>query len=386
MHIIFRIYALLWIFILFLYNLKWSKYSIPLDFNLIVFLIVVITSSLMLGMKKGNSRIKKYDIVDENKIKNAKKHVVLIWIGFILNFIYAGYVPIIGILSGRNEYVEFPGIPTLYPFLFTLTLVYFYYLCYLYFLKKDRNLIIYAMSLLFVFFCVYSRSLMAFAAIGAFLIKMLVQSKGKKKNKKMMNYVILFLMVAIVCFLFGCLGNMRYGYAWNDNSYIQTLGLYDNYPSWLPKQYMWIYSYLISPLANLNYNIVYHNTHNDIGRFFVTFIPEFISKRYFSDAVISSAKETLLIRTYFNAQTGFVEPYYSFGIVGCYISYFVMVAYISILNILNRKNHDPVVIVGCFVFLTLSFFYNVFFYTLTSMTMIWLLLYLLKKVRIKIKL
>ena len=75
MHIIFRIYALLWIFILFLYNLKWSKYSIPLDFNLIVFLIVVITSSLMLGMKKGNSRIKKYDITSvclKTKLKMLK--------------------------------------------------------------------------------------------------------------------------------------------------------------------------------------------------------------------------------------------------------------------------------------------------------------------------
>lgn len=388
MSIILKLYSWVWILILFLYSLNWSGFSQPLDKGLLIFLLFSIIISYILGTILKSSHIQK----DNQPRHNTNIITILLLLGFIINFIYARYIPFLSLIKGNYSYVEFEGIPTLFPFLYTFSLFYYYCLIYYYFSSKKKKYLKQAVLLFLVFVSFFSRSLLAFAILGAVLIKTLT-SKERLQYKFGINIksiCTIFLIIVIVCYFFGVLGNIRVGLSWNDCSYIEKLGLFDNYPSWLPKQFMWIYAYLISPLANLNYNVIHNNCIQDISNLICCFIPEFISKRWFSNYVISNEGQTLLIKSYFNAQTGYVNFYYSFGIIGCYLCYFAITFIVCFVHLFcdRKKISNPVITVILGVFITMTFFYNVFYYTLTSLLLIWSILYLFiisKKYKIKIK-
>lgn len=388
MKLIFKLYAWVWLLILFLYYLNWSEFSQPLDENLLIFLLFTIAVSFILGNILKSNPIQKHDYPKHN----TNIIITLLIFGFIINFIYARYIPFLALINGSYSYVEFEGIPTLFPFLYTFSLFYFYCLIYYYFISKKRKYLKQSILLFLIFISFFSRSLLAFAILGSVLIKVIVDKKKKNDIHKfnLKNLFIIFFIIVIVCYLFGVLGNIRVGFSWNDCTYIERLGMFTNYPSWLPKQFMWIYAYLISPLSNLNYNIVQNNCSPNIISLIINFVPEFVSKRWFSNYIVSSETQTLLIRSYFNAQTAYVNFYYSFGILGCYLCYFV-IAIIALLTdyIFHiKKIYNPVIIVIFGIFITMTFFYNVFYYTLTSLILIWAILYLFnisKKFKIKFK-
>lgn len=303
----FKLYAWTWLLILILYSFNWSKFSIPLDNGLLFFLIFTIIISFLFGYL-----LKPFQFKFAKKASKKTKHIVLaIWCGFIINFIHAGYIPFFGTLSGKYYYTEFPGIPTLYPFLISFSAIYYFYLMYLFFSFKKKSYLIQSFLILLIFLFVFSRSLLVFCGLGSFLMYYILNRQNKTiKINILKKYIILFCFIFFICYIFGGLGNLRCGYSWNDCSYIERLGMYDNFPSWLPKQFMWVHSYLISPLANLNYNIIQNHHIYDVNKLFVSYVPEFISKRFFENLVTTSLNETLLIRTYFNAQTTYVESYY----------------------------------------------------------------------------
>lgn len=142
---------------------------------------------------------------------------------------------------------------------------------------------------------------------------------------------------------------------------------------------MWGYLYIITPLANLNYNVL--NAHHvmEVDRFIVCFIPEFISQRLVPELITTSVNQTLLIETYFNAQTTYVETYYSLGLLGCYINYFAFIILFFIYNKLFKKTmpHSVIPTTVLCIFFVLSFFYNVFFYMLPTMLIIYGLIHML---------
>ena len=376
MGIIFKLYAWVWTIILLLYHLNWSEFSQPLDKGLLFFLIFTIIVSFILGYLLKPYRYNK-NIFPRH---NTKIITCALWIGFILNFIYARYIPFLALINGNYSYVEFEGIPTLFPFLYTFSLFYFFYLIYYFFITTKRTFLIQALSLFLIFLSFFSRSLLVFALLGTALIKIMTYKKhtGNRIKFNLKNLFIIFFIIIVVCYMFGVLGNIRVGLSWNDCSFIERIGLYENYPEWLPKQFMWLYSYLISPLANLNYNVIQNNCTQELSRFLVCFVPEFISKRFFPALVVSSESETLLIRSYFNAQTAYVDFYYSYGVLGCYISYMVLAIIGVSVHCLGkiRKIYTPIMVVVLGIFITMTFFYNVFYYTLTSLLLIWCIMYI----------
>ena len=388
MGIIFKLYSWIWLLILFLYSLHWSEFSQPLDVSLLVFLLITITISFIIGKLLKPYKIKRINLPSSH----SKMITYALIFGFILNFAYAKYIPFLSLMIGNYSYVEFEGIPTLFPFLYTFSLFYYYCLIYYFSISRKKQYLRQAILLLIVFLSFFNRSLLVFAFLGTVLI-MIFSYKRSIKQKIKLNYrniLIIVIIVFIVCYLFGVLGNIRVGLSWNDCSYIERLGMYTNYPEWLPKQFMWVYSYLISPLANLNNNIIHNNCDNNIYNLILSFIPEFISKRLFPSFAIESATYTFLIRTYFNAQTGFINFYYSYGIAGCYFCYFILMSIVILIYYICKKvkYFNPLIIVILGIFITMTFFYNVFYYTLTSLLLIWCVFYVLfsiKKIRIKIK-
>lgn len=374
MRIVYFTYFFVWTIVLLLYSLGWSEFCIPLDPKLLGFLLFsVIVSILLFLLSKSNKNIyemppKKYKIV-----------VFIILLLYIINFIYAGYIPFVGILLKKANYVEFPGIPMLYAMLVPFSLFYFFYLMYYFFMFRKVKYLKYA-GLIFIFFLlIFSRNCLIVSAFGTLVIWLLVLKHKKKIHFTPKNIVFLFLGSIILMYLFGCLGNVRSGYGWNDSSYIEKLGLFTKYPNWLPKQFMWGYIYIVSPLANLNYNVVNNCTNHDVMRFIFTFVPEFIIKRVSPEQIVYSLQDTMLIRTYFNAQTTYVESFYCLGILGCYITFGVFVFITNFFNyVMKKKKTTSIVSIACLtIFVALSFFYNVFFYMLSSMLVIYSFVYFL---------
>ena len=369
----FKIYSYIWIVVIVLYLFGWSEFSLPLSPALAIFLVLSIAVSLILSRIIPKTKLKK--LVKPYRHIGSVTAIVLLL--YFFNFLYAGYVPLIGIVTGSAHYQSFPGIPFLLPLTITFSIYYYFVLAYYYFSFHSKKYAIQALLILFCILLIYSRSNLLFCILGTGLEWLFL--KPKNKRFKFRHAIAILLLFIILVYMFGVLGNIRHGYAWNDCSYIEELGRFTRYPKWLSKQFMWGYLYIITPLANLNYNVIQSHHVMELDRFFVTLVPEFISNEFFPQLVTTSANETLLIKSYFNAQTTYVETYYSLGILGCYLNYIAfLILYFIVYKVQKHCAKNSILpIIALTIFFSLSFFYNVFYYTLPTMLIIWCILHMI---------
>lgn len=362
-------YAAIWTFILILYHFDISNFNMTLNPLLFIFLVITIIISLFLGLVlKKNFKF----IYKEGVPKNLNKKVYAIVVGYIIEFIYAGYIPLISIaITKTNIYSEFPGIPIFHVILNGLTSFYaikiaYYAICN----KKERKkLVKMYIILMLMFLLMYYRSMLV---INIFMVLLLfIAYLQSEKKIKIKHYIIMLFSILIMCYIYGGIGNIRDGYKWNDNSYIEKLGMYKTYPSIIPKQYMWTYSYLTTPLANLNYNVLNNQINYDTLGFVKNIMPNFLSKRL---NINNNANETLLIRTYFNATTGWTAIYLNSGIEGMYIMYFIITFIIIFVlyNCQQKKNNqkyenNTIILAILCVIVIFMFFYNTLSYVGTSL-------------------
>ena len=369
-------YSIIWTAILLLYNLKLSAFNQSLNIGLLVFIIFTIIISFTIGY------------INRKKFKYTPSAVdlgimptIIIVILFVLNFIHAKSIPFFAIIGGSSLYGEFNSIPSLYTFLNAISFYYGinYFNAYLNLNEhKKRNLICF-LIINFMFLLVFSRSTIAFLIMGAFVLYILSKKKSSLKEKKInvKKIIIIFFFVFLLLYSFGALGNIRSGYKYNDNSYIQRIGLYEKYPKYLPKQFMWSYSYVTSPLANLNNNI---QINGRTGFNYQGFLSELINRtiairlfpniQYGIEAVLGVG----IIREYFSASTGYFLMYTYGGFLGMSIQYFVllMVSYIQVMLLKDKRNEGKMN--GTFIVLMLAnvlmFFYN----SLNTTTVSWWLI------------
>lgn len=352
-------YAAIWIFILILYSFNITSFNQPLDKTLLIFILITTIISIIFGIIFRNKF--KGDFSYGYKISNLK--IKLIIIGFFINFAYSKSIPFLSIVFLKNRiYGEFEGIPLFFVFLVAYSeysaLKYFYSaLCNKY--NRKKNIRNYLLILLMFLLC-YFRSMIV---INVFMAMLLLMGYLKNKNTIKIKHLRYMLVgIIILCYFYGGIGNMRQGFTWNDNHYIQNLGLYTSYPKYLPKQFMWTYSYLTSPLANLNYNVINTTPNYNINSIISATLPSTISKRLFN---VHNAN-ILLIRDYFNANTGWCNIYAAGGINAMYFLYFYMVA-LTLISLKmfnykkNKKNKVLFSAILCIVYIFM-FFYNTLAY------------------------
>ena len=381
-------YSLIWSIILILYNFRFSSFNQPLDPILLFFVIFTIVISFIIGFINRKKFIFKAQAIDY-----GLKPIIIIFILFIANFAYAKSIPLFAIIKGTHFYGEFESIPFLYVIL-TASAFYYginYFNAYLNLKNnKKRNLVCFGI-IVFLFLLVFSRSSIFFLLCGAFILylmsckNMLVTAVKSKKS----NIFLILIFCFVVLYSFGALGNVRSGYTYNDNSMIERIGLYDNYPSFLPKQFMWTYSYLTTPLANLN-NLVKNNKFYDYNYQGVLseLINRTISKRMFPnlkygvDAVLDIGIE----REYFNASTGYFLMYNYGGYLGMMIQFFILL-FISYFQVtLTKKKYNSGKENCSYIILLLSNILMFFYNSLNTTTISWWLIVnfvaLLKKTKI----
>lgn len=358
-------YPIIWLSVFVLYSMRFSSLNQPLDNGLIAFILVTSIISLLLGYlyrRKFHFNIENYKMKRKSYIP-----IVIIIIATIVEFIYIKQVPFIEVaILKKAQYQDYNPIPIYHVILIAMASYYSikYFCCYLVDKTSRIKSAIYIGVILIIFVLYNYRS---FIIIFVFMaINILIEYlRSKHKIKKI--YIPITIMIIIVgLYLFGIMGNIRQQQKWNDCKYIEEIGLYDNYPKYLPKEYMWAYSYITSPLANLNYNIKMHESNMNIIATIGELLPETISKRLTN----KSSTKTLLIKSYFNVSTGWASVYNN----GAYIGMIILFMYLCILGIIGIKmkikgNSNVKFIIFCSFMTTVytfMFFDNMISYVGTS--------------------
>ena len=357
----FYVYSLTWSVIVFLYILGWSDFNVALSPILVSYFAITIPLSLLLGYVCR-------DFLSYNRRESYPNRkptfTIAICIGFILEFVYCRQIPLFSISGGSSVYGEFEGIPILHVALIGFSLFYVGYLFHLYLSFQEKKRVLFEIVAIFIMFLlVFSRNCIFFGVVFCALLKIADYKSVSKKKWTLKNWALLVFGILIGLYCFGVLGNIRSGYSWNDTWNIRAVGFYNNsYPPFLSEQYMWTYTYLTSPLANLNLNILLDITDPNLFNYLTSFFPETIAKRLSSAAEIDSS-----LRLWYdplNACTGLVNPFHYGGTIGLYLSY-VIENSIFLIFCFFKKNDSGRTLVACAscVLTIANFFFNPFLFT-----------------------
>lgn len=358
-------YAVVWMVVLVLYWLNLSDFNHPLSFSLVVFLVLTSVAALILGWVFR----KKFIFKKSDNARISKVPVILIFIGAILEFIYAGSIPLFSILSHTENYGDFKSLPGVHVAIVAAGLYYAIKCFYCIICKNGvvrRKYILCYLAILGLFVLYYFRAciiIILFASLNLFIAHI-------RSNKKISwKYIIGSVLVIFTSlYVYGGVGNLRHGYSWNDNSYIERLGRYKSFPDFIPKQFMWTYSYLTTPLANLNNNVARDDGEKDFNVLIGELLPNAVSKRASYDSV---SVDMYLERSYFNAVTGWCKMFIGAGYFGMYV--LAMVMFLLGIYGVKTKSKD---IEGRMIYIAIMgvvfcfmFFYNTLNYVAISLPM-----------------
>lgn len=359
-------YSLIWGTIIIFYLLGWSKINSSLDVYLLFFFGITIVSSLVLGVINRKKFV--FVIASPGPKRDALITALLVSY-FVYEFFTYGGVPVLEYLFLHNkEYGSFQGIKSLFVVVFTFTSFYSIYLFYMYIcLKKNWRLLVEYMLLVIMMFLTGSRGAIL---MNLFAVSIMIFSYY---NHGFVKKIFFLISIVMVLYLFGIIGNLRSGFIWNDSSFITKLGNYsETYPEYLPNEFMWTYSYLTSPLNNLNYNFA-HNTNNiNIFKYLMIYLPDFMVKRTIGD--VNANTNIDLVVPYFNVSTGYAQANVYGGIIGMFIMYimqFVILSYVlKIIKIRAPFLYIPSVAIAN-VIVAFFFFVNTLAYSEISLQIIY---------------
>ena len=365
-------YSAIWFSVIVLYLLGWSDFNRPLDPSLLLFLFSTSIVSLIIGYIFR----KRFKFSVDKSVNVNIMPIIALAIAVLIELFVAGHVPLFSILLHTREYGNFDSIPFLHVAIISLSLYYYAksFYCVVCGTERKKHIII-CMILLFFFALYFFRA--CFIICGFVSANILLAYLKYKKKIKPKSIVISVIAALLLLYLFGGVGNVRQGVSWNDNTLIERIGLYnEKYPSIIPKQYMWAYSYITSPLANLNDNILLDNRTDD-DALIKEVLPTAITKRL-ADPTQSEVKP-YLEREYFNAVTGWCSIYMRAGLPGMYLLFCVLMG-MGLIGVNKRfvKRKGYVIYFIIFsVVVAFMFFYNTIAYVATSIPMwiclIWIL-------------
>lgn len=323
----FLIYPMIWGMVLILYCMNFSLFNIAMDPFLLLFIIASSIISLFLGIWHR----KKFKFKKDPDIKLSVKPLIFIFIFMILEFIIVKDIPFISIaILKTQEYSSLKFAPFIHVVVAALGMYYAikYFYCAICNKQNRKKSILCFIAILIIFLLYYARSFIAMILFAAMI--MLLSYLSSENRIKFKHIIISIVSVIVLLYGYGGLGNIRQGYTWNDSSYIETIGLYTKYPKFLPKQFMWPYSYFTTPLANLNYNVKKADVSIKPIAIVGEMVPKTISKRL---TAMSDSTSCQLIKSYFNVSTG----YCSFYVNGSFVGLIILFGFMILLGLLGTK-------------------------------------------------
>jgi hypothetical protein len=161
--------------------------------------------------------------------------------------------------------------------------------------------------------------------------------------KKIKIKVIGFLIVLVVFlfYLFGVLGNYRVTRTPSNSYFLEISNASEKFiESKIPKEFIWSYIYISSPLANLQSNINKEaHQKNQVKNFILTeLIPDFLSKRI-APLIHAERAELKNISPFLTVGTFYARSFVLLGWAGIIIMFIFNSAFVFIYIILLRKNN-----------------------------------------------
>lgn len=318
----FYLYSLTVLAILVLYNLGWSNIYPKLSIASYAFLIATIIISVAVGFSLDKKFIGQ-NTIERNRL-NLRFITILIYIGFVLEFIYEGQVPIVEILILKSDfnYLGFSGIPTFHVLLVTFNSFITIYVFNKYLEENNKEYLILFILNLIPSMLIFNRGMLTMIILSCASVYILAKMNGFLDLKTL---AILMIIGMIFLYIFGVLGNIRSNkdyYIGNDitnSDYIMMVGDASERfrESIIPKPFYWGYIYITSPLANLEKTIQNNNrvqtfTFDNITQFLVhSILPDFVS----NDLNIESQKADLITPS-LTVSTFYSQGYLSLGWTG----------------------------------------------------------------------
>ncbi|QXU41677.1 O-antigen polymerase [Pedobacter sp. D749] len=338
------VYAISFGAILALYQIGWSDLYPEINGFLLFFLLSTIGISFGLALFQNRQiKIVKSDVnLSSNFLKRA---MYFLGIGYILEFLYESSIPLVStLLSGSYSYGDFNGIPTFHVILGTFNIFFSILMFNHYLTNKTKTTLFQFVMTLIPYVLVLNR--------GAFMIvfsAMIFLFLMKLKSISLVKIVKPFLVLGIVLYFFGVIGNVRQEQTKEDKEYLlKVAGATDRFlTSGVPGEFYWSYIYLISPMGNLQNLINLKDSSfniDNIGIFSTTqLFPDFISKRLvgllgYTDRLENGGGSEYLVTALLNATTVYYAGYYLLGSSGLIFMFFAMMISALIYPLLIKRD------------------------------------------------
>jgi oligosaccharide repeat unit polymerase len=274
-------YSAAWFIVLFFYELGWSVKYPDISFDLYTFLIITSSITLLLALYCLKYRVLVYKPL-ENPLRFypwIMTQVKRVYILLAIECLGCRSIPLLSYALGKSndsDYMDF-GLPFVHVIVLNALLLLFYFSTYCHFSIIDNNkflrpmLITLCGPLLFM-----SRGSVMYMLFGLFFIYLMASRKAPKTMIK------LFPCSLLVLYSFGALGNFRTG---DSEIFLTWGGATEEFKeSVVPDEFFWSYSYLTSPLGNLQNSITYKKVYKKRYSGFTPLLancilPRFIGKR-----------------------------------------------------------------------------------------------------------
>jgi oligosaccharide repeat unit polymerase len=364
------IFCLIWLIVILLFNLRLSNLltgdigDAYMFFFMASFFFLVGYLCPLIFAEKINVSSSIFKPTGDNYEKLLFKYFYF-WISIsIIEVIYSKGIPIVWLFTGSDKtYADF-GIPSIHGLMNALELVLGLLSYYFYRITKKKKFLVLTITFVLWNLCIITRQVIVVLLLEIFFVYYYF---AKNKWKLSVNLVISF--VAFVIF-FGLIGDLRTG----ADNFVQLAQPSDNWISWLPSGFLWVYIYVTTPLNNLLYNFTTPITHykflfpNTMSLLFPSVIRNIL---YPADSTASTGD---LVTQAFNVSSAFVAPYQDMGYYGiCLFSLFAG----FFTNIVWWSNGIIRIFFRAIIvqILILSIFFNHFFYLPVVFQFVWVLIF-----------
>lgn len=327
--------GMLWAIVLFCYELRWSDLCRPLEPGLLAFILVLIASLFVIGFLFRDVLTFSREVTD---FKDARRLTALICIVLLSGMIIHRSVPLLSVFQGKAYNTQDVGTPLVGTFFTALALWQSFRLSLAFELTRSKSAFRQlGLIFLILLLCVQRQNIMVWLVGVLCAIWVCRRRKQMRSLGKRLRLVFLLLVViAVALFVFGAIGNARYGlWSWDDSSMISALGyLNSRYPNWLPKEYFWAYIYVVTPLANLNNNIVTILPSGETTAILSLLIPSSIGERLLPGVLPSP----YLIQPSLTVCTSYVNSYLLGGYSGMLL--FMMLQQLLMMLVMAFAVHE----------------------------------------------
>ncbi|MCH1924614.1 oligosaccharide repeat unit polymerase [Shewanella sp. C32] len=363
------VFSGIWLFVLVLYGLQYSSLLIFEFIDVAMYVLFIIGSffvgwlAIFIYEGRFHSRvvglnIERYDLkinLSDNFLLRLKLKIRCffgIWLLItLIEIVYCSGVPIVWlILKNGKTYFDF-GLPSVHGFLNSLLLTLSLVSYFVYVYTGERKYLLVPVFTCLWSVIVISRNLLI---VNIFQLILIHFSFRKMNLKKIFPVVVLFLFLI---FIFGVVGDARSG----RDAFLALAMATDNYPTWLPSGFLWVYMYLTTPVNNLVNAFVNSVPNYDwsLRESTSMLLPSVIRGMIYSDNYANFTQN--LVSEAFNVSSAFINPYKDIGAFGV----FFLASIAGFFSRVFYKNRTPFAFFG-FAILSqcniLSVFYNHYMY------------------------